>query len=70
MVVVTVAEYHGIDSSKVNAENFRILHNCVSLSRVKQEFMLFRFDIDAQSMLCDTDFSSAGVLYKCDDFHQ
>ena len=70
MVVVTVTEYHGIDSSKVNAQNFGVLHNCVGLPRIEQELVLFGLDINAQPMLCDTAFTTAGIFYKCDDLHQ
>jgi len=69
MVIVTVTEYNGIDSRRVDAQNFRILYNCIRLSRIKEKLMLFCFNIDAQSMLCDTVFIHAGVFYKCDDLH-
>ena len=44
MVVVTVTEYNGIDSRRVNAQDFRILYNCIRLSRIKEKLMLFCFN--------------------------
>ena len=69
MVIMPVTEYNRIDSRQVNVQHFRILYNCVSLPCVEQEFMLFSLSIDAQSMLCNTVFITAGIFYKCDDLH-
>ena len=61
MVVVTVADYNRIDSRQVNSEDFRILYNCVRLPYVEQELVLFSLSIDAQPMLCNTVFITAGI---------
>ena len=70
MVIVTVTQYHSIDSRQVYTESFRILHNGVSLSCIEQELMILSLNIDAESMLCDTVFMSAGILYKGYNSHQ
>ena len=47
MVIVTVTEDNSIDGRQVNAKSFGVLHNCVRLPCVEQEFMLLCLDIDA-----------------------
>ena len=70
VVVVTVTQYHSIDSRQVYAESFSIFNNCVGLSCIEQELMILSLNIDAEPMLCDTVFMSEGILYKGYNFHQ
>ena len=70
MVVMTVAEYNCINSGQVNAEGFRILHNCVSLPRIKEQSVLFSLDIYRKSVLGYAAFVCGSILHKGDYLHQ
>ncbi len=70
VVIVSVTEYHSIYCGQVYTESFCILHNSVSLSCIEQELMILSLNIDAESMLCDTVFITAGVLYQGYNSHQ
>ena len=63
VVIVTVTQYHSINSGQVYTENFCILYNCIRLPRVKQELMLFSLNIDRKAVLCDTVFSSLTISF-------
>ena len=70
MVVVTMTEDNCINGVQINAECFGISDYCVRLPCVEQEFMIFSLNIDAESMLCNTVFITAGILYKGYNSHQ
>ena len=66
MVIMTVAEDNGINSSQFNTERFGVSDYCICLSGIKQKFVLFSLNIDTQPVFGNAVFSPAGVLNECD----
>ena len=70
VVIMPVAEDNGINICQVDAKRCGISDNCICLSGIKQQLMLFGFYIDTQPMLGSTFLVFGSIFNECYYLHQ
>ena len=69
MIVVAVADDHGINGSKIHSQTAGILPGDLGGTGIKEQMMVFCFDIKTQPVLRDALRHAPGIVHEIDDSH-
>ena len=69
MVIVAVTDDHGIHGSKIHSQTAGILPGDLGSTGIKEQMVVFRFDIKTQPVLRDALRHAPGIVHEIDDSH-